>query len=257
MPRPKPKKLLLALLGLFLLAAAGLSLYWATQRKLALEVIEAEIPAGLRIDWQGPGFTPTSSMPSSTVARYSPFTRPHRVAIGFRIVDPKKLGAALKHFGGIQTLSAGSGDPEEIQELLESLGNQRSMTDLHLFHVPLDDRVLPVLARLRSLSQLSMVPSELSGENFPLLPELRVIDLSYSPISNSGLARLMSCPNLERLSVRGEHVTRQGIFEAVKTASPTVRSLRVYGTKFLLEELDQIEAEVRKLSPALDFAVRR
>ena len=252
------RRLLLGLSGLVLLAVSGVGLYWVAQRKIALELIEQEVRSGLRVRWFEHGVS-SPSMPSSLLTRYSPFTYPTQVSIDYDYVkiDGQKLGAALKHFGGCKELSIGQGSPVEIQEVLEGIGEQPSLTHLFVFNVELDERSLPVLARFRSLQALSLVPSALSGENFPLLPELRNVDLCYSPITDQGLARLLSCPKLEVLLAHGNLVTRQGIMAAIANASPAVRDVTIRETPFSAEEAAQISEEVHKLSPALQIAVRR
>lgn len=240
-PGRRQRRLLPAFTGLVLLAALALGAYWGVHRWLALQAIDQEAKSGLNVEWEGL------------------LARPGKVSIDYEIVDAASLGAALKRLGGVRTLSVGQGSPDKVQALLESMGEQPSLERLFVFNVALDHRTLPVLARLRSLKELALVPSDLSCESFPLLPELRNLDLAYSPLTDPGLARLLSCPKLVLLHAHGDRLTRPGILAATAAAStsPTVREVKLRGTKFPAEEATQIIEETHKQLPALQLDLRR
>jgi hypothetical protein len=239
-----------------LLSGLLLSMNWIAERKRALEAFEQEYPSGSGAVWSVRG-QKTGMLPRSLVERYSPFTQITALQVSHMHVVEVRMVTILRHFRKMRTVSFDQGldSPVDFIAILEGLGDPSSLTSLLLFNVSIDDRVLPILSRCRSLTDLAMVPSNLTGEGFPVLPELRTIDFAYSPVNDAGLARMIVSPKLEMLKIKNVSVTKQGVLHALAIAAPTVRRLTIHETQLSLEEIEEIKLEARTIAPEIDFTV--
>ena len=88
-----------------------------------------------------------------------------------------------------------------VAAFLGALGYHPSLKEIHCFHTQTGDELSKVLTNFPNLTELSLVPSVMSGDTFPLLPNLQSLDLSFSPVTATGLKKIAQCPKLEYVSI--------------------------------------------------------
>jgi hypothetical protein len=109
---------------------------------------------------------------------------------------------------------------------------------------------------MRALADLAMVPGNFTGEGFPQLPELKTVDFAYCSLNDAGLASILRCPKLEWIRASESFVTKSGLYEALGTASPSVREIDIPLRRYPQPELEEIEAELRKRSSGPKVSVQ-
>lgn len=197
--------ILLALLGSMILFASA---FWA--RRLALVAIENEQSRGLFCKWSMP--TDGKVWPYTTGwAVNLPGPRLIELGVDYDIGNPVELGQAVRQLGGVTKLSIGQGKPDAVAAFLASLGPESSLRELYVFNVRLRNEASHILTNFKSLHDLAIVPSLITGESMPILPELVTLDLNASPVTDAGLNRLAALPKLESITVSGQGITAEGI----------------------------------------------
>jgi hypothetical protein len=204
--RPRFKTvLLMTLLGV--VVACVLTLW---SRHSAIISIENEQRRGLRCKWQMP--TNGKLWPYSTAwAVWLPGAKLSELSVDYDIGNPEELGQAVRQLGGAVKLSIGQGKAETVTTFLSGLGPESTIREIYIFNVAVPNEATHVLASFKSLHDLAIVLSEITGESMPLLPELVTLDLSTSRVTDAGLKRLVALPKLEAISISGPAITAEGI----------------------------------------------
>lgn len=253
MPSFIKKRILWISAAAILLVLSFLACRWILERGRALATLEMECEAGLHVQWRVPSWAEDQPY----LARLWPGSTLGKVQIDYPMKDAAALGDLLCHFGSLETLSIGAGEADEIHLLLSRCGDQPHLKSLMIFNVEVDDRILPVLAKWHSIETLAMVPNELTGERFPLMPNLRSIDMSYSRVSDKGLVQLIESPKLEDLKFSATSLTSSALVQAVRTGKGHLRGLWLSEVNLkdgdTDKERDKLRETVKLIAPELQF----
>jgi hypothetical protein len=253
MPSFTKKRMLWISAAAIMLMLGLLACRWILERGRALATLEKECEAGLHVQWRMPSWAEDQPY----LSRLWPGSTLGKVQIDYPMKDAAVLGDLLCHFGSLETLSIGAGEADEIHLLLSHCGDQPHLKSLLIFNVEVDDRILPVLAKWHSIETLAMVPNELTGERFPLMPNLRSIDMSYSRVSDKGLVQLIESPKLEDLKFSATSLTSSALVQAARIGKGHLR--RLWLSEVYLKdgdtdkERDKVRETVKKMAPELQF----
>jgi hypothetical protein len=253
MPTFIKKRMLWISAAAIMLALGFLACQWILERGRALAILEKECAAGLQVQWRVPSWAEDQPY----LARLWPGAYLGKVHIDYPMKDAAALGGLLCHFGRLETLSIGAGAADEIHHLLFHCGDQPHLKSLMIFNVEVDDRILPVLAKWHSIETLAMVPNDLTGERFPLMPKLRSIDMSYSRVSDKGLLQLVESPKLEVLKFSATSLTSSALVQAARSGKGHLRGLWL-SEVYLKDgdtdkERDMVRETVKQIAPELQF----
>lgn len=242
--RPRFKTLLLmALLGSVVLCALVL---WA--RHSANLSIASEQGRGLRCKWKMPANG--KLWPYSTAwAVHLPGAKLSELNVDYDIGNPAELGEAVRQLGGVVKLSIGQGKPESVAALLMALGPESNIRELYIFNVLLPDKATHALANFKSLHDLAIVPSEITGESMPFLPELVTLDLSTSQVTDDGLKRLVALPKLEAISVSGPGITAEGI-RSLSVHAGALKELVITDSTIVASSIAELQAHMSRQRPS-------
>lgn len=229
---------------------------WILERGRALAVLEKEQAAGLWVKWKEPSWAKDQPY----LARLWPWASLAEARVDYSVQDAAALGDALRHFGSLGSLSVGQGKMDALALLLSHCGEQPRLKSLMIFNVEVDERILPVLARWQGIETLALVPCELTGEGFPVMPRLRSIDMAYAPLNNQGLIRLASsCPVLEDLHLKSTALSSTAILQAVEAGKSHLRSLMAGDVELTngntVEDRERLATKIRQAAPGLRFDV--
>ncbi|MCX6851169.1 MAG: hypothetical protein NTY98_19845 [Verrucomicrobia bacterium] len=253
MPVIIKKRILWFYAAVILLALGVMACQWLLARGRALTALEKETAAGLFVEWRMPSWSENQPY----LAKLWPGSTLYQVQVDYQMQDAAALGDALRHFGKLQRFNIGQGKADEVHLLLSHCGEQPIMKTLLIFNVEIDDRILPVLAKWSAIDTLAMVPNQLTGEGFPLMPNLRSIDMSYSRVSDKGLVQLVESPKLEALKFSATSLTSSALVQAARTSKGHLRGLWLSGV-YLKDgdtdkEREKLRETVKLIAPELQF----
>ncbi|HEV3261077.1 MAG TPA: protein kinase [Gemmataceae bacterium] len=122
--------------------------------------------------------------------------------------------AAFVHFKAMASLEVLAVNSTRISEtgLVRLLRALPKLRDLRI-NMPLNDRVMAHLKALPKLRSLGLIyqPNDDFLTHLEALPQLTELDLTFSQVSDAGLARLRVLPNLVSLDLRGTPVSDAGV----------------------------------------------
>jgi hypothetical protein len=210
--------------GLLLLLAILVAILLLLARFVALRSIDLEVQRGLSCIWSVEFRGESVNIP--LLIRLITRARPTNISIDYELQNGRQLAAAINTLGCPTEISIAQGNSVEVQKLLRAIEQPAALGKLFLFNVSLPDSFSDELSRFYNLRGLAIVPSDMTGEKFPLLAHLVNLDLSYSPINDAGFARLMELPNLRGLKLKEPRVSAGGL-DRVGKFRPSLEHLRI------------------------------
>lgn len=248
----KPGRWTLPALCLVVMLAAWC--VWMYQHVWATEVLrKAETERRLDCHW--------SEVPGALWRRapgpgdYPPGTMVRRASLHGGREEMPALVAALRHFSGLGILDVAGDDPYAPRQddgragaLLAALRPDDEVRELGFYDEGIDELMLAGLGRLQSLVSLSIYRTVegVTGEELPVLPRLAGLSLGSGHVTDAGLAHLLALPAIQYVDVWGTEITLAGIEQALKTASPTLRSLEVRAGRVTPEERTAVDALIAR-----------
>ncbi len=210
-----PRPSVLAATILVAVALSCWAAWWLTERHHALQVLREEAAYGLQCLRIESG--KERPFPGAFGWKcYCPGVGPTLVHIEYALPRGARLGTVLRHFGTLTDITFGQGDLKEVDRLFAQLGRQDHLRNLYLFGPQVPDNFCGHLARYTGLINIGISPSDISGEQMPLLPRLENLELAYAPISDAGFGRLLALPSLKSLSLDAPMITAKGLEEVLR-----------------------------------------
>lgn len=227
-----------------LLTALGVGASLLLGRYRAVRCIDKAIDSGLYCEWSMPSFW-QEWFASPTWARFFPGSYITLVKVDYEMTDSVVLARSLREVGKITKLSIGQGDPQHITKFLNALGDQPNVEAVFIFNVMIPNDSCSILNQFSNLRDLAVVPSEFNGENFPLLNKLETLDLSYSPITDKGLSRIVVLPRLRQVSMSVTKITVNGL-KKMPSPGHALKKLWINKTNFSNETIAQVNELMRQ-----------
>jgi hypothetical protein len=246
--------------ALLLLGACWLvlSTAWVARRWWAVRILDAEaaVEYGMECEWQLPFEAELEERtrwarlwPSSHVTKVSLYR-----ATG---IDPK-LAWAVQVCGRLERIKVisvdGPADPRELLAWLAQLGEQPGLQELWIDEVSLTDEDLAsALAHYPGLRILWLSMTKCTGANLPVMPSLEIVETSFSPISDAGLAALLRQPAVQSISIVHGEVTRAGVLQIPPLRRAGLEELHIHSFRLKQSELPELDATIRAAGPGWQF----
>ena len=223
--------------------------WWISIRREELHVLREEQSYGMRCfrvkGEQYKGFPEDLGWRA-----YCPWMGPTFVQINYDLPRSRRLGRALSHFGTLEELNVGQGDPHAIGQLFETLGEQPGLHSIYMYGVKVNDDFCLSLSRYPRLANLEISPSDISGEQMPTLPRLVYLNLTPGPVTNAGFRRLLALPALNQLDLEGTDITLSGLKELLHISrAPAAISISGAAPTLNDEDILPIVTDYRKKWP--------
>lgn len=163
----------------------------------------------------------------------------------------KQIGGALSVFGSIKEFTCSRNYPEAVDDIFDGLPKGQRLNRLYLSSMALDDHFVSKLAKFSKVAVISIIGGEINGEQWPAMPELEDLDVSYCLITNRGLKQiLLSCPKIKRLEIKNSKVTTSGVDVALAATGNRECTIVISGIPDLS---DDWSSEMTKRYPNVDL----
>lgn len=226
---------------------------WLALRAVSIAALDREERGGINIEWEIP-FYGHKVDGKRMLLRYLPGAQVTTVVIQAKMTDPIALGRALRHFGNVENLYISADTTDRMHAMLDHIGYQPRVLDMQVDEVPpLDDRLMPVLAKFSSLERLYATHSNITGEAFPTLAQLSECTLKYAPITDEGLQRISKCPRLRKVHLRASRVSPEAVMDFVSESHPELIIFSCNSTKITAAQAAEIQAKVTGTAPGFEF----
>jgi hypothetical protein len=239
--------------AVLLAALLGFPLLWFVRRYSYVAYIRQETAKGLYCEW-GPDDKAISSADEVQWRAYLPGGGPIAIHVEYDVKDGQRLGKAIGNFGTLVSIKIAQGSPTEITGLLRGLGKQHSLRKVAVFGVPVGDEFTEQLAQFGSVTEMSIVPSKITGERFPLMPALSALDLANSPITDAGFYRLLQLPSLKLLSLKEPSISPLGLTKVLETTG-RIEQIYISMSDIPAEKSQAIRSEYLRKWPHLILEV--
>ena len=240
-------------IAIFTVALSAFALLsWVYLRMEAIAAVDQETTGGKRFYWVTPlGSGELDDMETKVRwARLLPGTKLQGVFIQNNMIDPVRLGRALRHFGSVRDLYVSSDTTDRVHALLAQIGHQPHLGDLQVDEVPpLDDRLIPVIGKCPALVRIYVTHSKITGEGFPRLELLEECTLDFAPVTDAGLRAILQCPNLAKVNIQDSRVTESAVREVLKLDRPKLSLFNVSSDSVSFERLAFLLKEARDANP--------